>query len=193
MRCWSRHERWHDCENGGGNFRRRNSYFSDFGSCHSKASVELAMAFLVRENGQEKSGTSEDRKIKSSRCREVSPTKSGICRIPELSNFWLKVPSDPRKEVGPRKRFPFLEQPWQWWGRWHDSICPGKGDCRLEKRKNTVHFFLYSLSSGLSKFDKSPFLTTGRKNDNQNFSWMLATELRLLLACSKKGIDHNTK
>ena len=69
------------------------------------------MALLVRENGQEKSGTSEDRKIKSSRCREVSPTKSGICRIPELSNFWLKVPSDPRKEVGPRKRFPFLEQP----------------------------------------------------------------------------------
>lgn len=54
-------------------------------------------------------------------------------------------------------------------------------------------FLLYSLSSKLPESDSLHFLATGGKNDDQNFCWILVTELRLLLVCSKNGNDLSNK
>lgn len=110
MKSRSRHRLWHGYENRTGNSRRKKCSLSDLQPKVNWACAELAVALLARENRQEKSGISENREIKGPRCREVSP-ELHICWNPELSTFWPKATSGPRREVGPRKRSLFLEQP----------------------------------------------------------------------------------
>lgn len=189
--CWSKH-RWHDCDDWRGNYRRRKSFLCVWESKVNRAHVELTVNLLVKENGQEKSGMSGDRKIKGSRRREGlywawHLPKPWVVHLPVQSNRLFKEGSWPQEEISvPRASMTQMRKT-----TW--LHLPQKQ--RLETRggENTLRFLLYSFSSSLPEFDSLHFLTSGGKNDNKDFSWILASELRLLLACSKDVTDLSNK